>query len=273
MSATDPVHPSSKRKQNTREEGDDTSDDGDGTGKDVATSKELKLFAEAGHQGHYAKGPVSHYTSIDACVPEDVPGKEALVVQIDKDAKSLGILRHLVSVCLNVLAEKDPSNPFLVSRMFIQQLFTRLSGNEFNTKTNVLHHPHLEVFLQEHRMDQDTLREVRSFPLRCRDALCGEMITAIKARISTNLESRVVDHLSCELKRRLWESREDTHFWTNIPRAATELYKAAGQKSSQQASADLRVFIERRRGEEKQQLPPEWGVPYAFQKTPNSRPT
>lgn len=259
MSGTDPVHPSSKRKPNTREEGDDTSEDADGTGKDIATSKELKLFAEARGIKDTTLRVRSVTTSIDACVREDVPGKEALVVQIGKDAKSLGILRHVVSVCLNVLAEKDPSNPLLVSRTFIQQLFTRLSGNEFNANTNVLHHPHLEAFLQEHKMDQDTLREVRLFPARCRDALCGEMMTAIKAHISTNFQSRVVDHLSCELERRLWESREDPHFWTNIPRAATQLYKAAGPRSSQQAFADLRVFIERRRGEEKQQLPPQWG--------------
>lgn len=253
----DPVNQSaSKRKRKTPEP---TDKDDDTPGKDIATSGELKLFAAVRGIKDTTLRVRSITTSIDACVREDIPGKEALVCQIDKDAKSLGILRHLVSVCLNALADKDPSNPLIVKRTFIQQLFTRLSGNDFNPGTKPLQHPHLEHYLREHELDDETLREVKAFPPRCRDALCGEMMTSIKAHISGNFQGRVVEHISCELERRLWGFREDAHFWRNIPRAATELFKAAGQKSSQQASVDLRVFIERKRGEEKEQLRPEWG--------------
>lgn len=250
--------PTSKRKKTPCESTDEVTDD-DATGKGIATSKELKLFAAVRGIKDTTFRVRSVTTSVDACVREDVPGKEALLRQMDKDARSLGILRHLVSVCLNVLAEEDPSIPIIVSRTFIQQLFTQLSGNKLHAKTKALHHPHLEAYLQQHKMDEDTLREVQMFPPRCRDALCGEMMTAIKTHISGNFQSRAVDHISSDLERRLWALREDAHFWTNIPKAAGVLYKAAGQKSSERALADLRTFIGRERGEDKQQLRPEWG--------------
>lgn len=132
-STEDPVNQSaSKRKSKTDESSDK---DDETTGKDIATSGELKLFAAVRGIKDTTLRVRSITTSVDACVREDIPGKEALVCQIDKDAKSLGILRHLVSVCLNALAEKDPSNPPIVNRTFIQQLFTRLSGNDFKPGT------------------------------------------------------------------------------------------------------------------------------------------
>ena len=254
----DSTNTSSKRKRKTRGEPNQNAEDGDGTSRDIATSNELKLFAAARGIKDTTLRVRSVTTSIDACVREDVPGKEALIQQIDKDAKSLGILRHLVSVCLNVLAEKDPSNTLVVSRTFIQQLFTRISGNELNTR-KPLQHPDLESYLQARELDEETLREVRSFPLRCRDALCGEMMTSIKTHISGNFQSRATEHLSCRLERRLWAFRDDTHFWTNVPMAAMVLYRGAGQKTSEQALANIRAFAEKKRGREKEQLRPEWG--------------
>ena len=254
----DSTNTSSNRKRKTRGEPNQNAEDDDSTTKDIATSKELKLFAAARGIKDTTLRVRSVTTSIDACVREDVPGKEALVQQIDKDARSLGILRHLVSVCLNALAEKDPSNTLVVSRTFIQQLFTLISGNELNTRTKPLQHPDLESYLRARELDEETLREVRSFPLRCRDALCGEMMTSIKTHISGNFQSRATEHLSSQLERRLWDFRDDPHFWTNVPRAAMELYKGAGQRTSEQALVDLRAFTTRKRGKEKVQLRPEW---------------
>lgn len=196
-------------------------------------------------------------SSIDACVREDVPGKDVLVQQIDKDARSLGILRHLVSVCLNVLAEKDPSNTLIVNKTFIQQLFTRISGNQLHKRAKPLHHPDLEAYLRERALDVDTSGQVRDFPPRCRDALCGEMMTSIEAHISGNFESRATEHMSCHLERRLWACRHDEHFWTNIPRAAKTLYQSAGQKTLERALSDIREFTDKRRGKDKEQLRPE----------------
>lgn len=201
----DSANISSKRKRKAHDKADQNSkDDDDAASKEIATSNELKLFAAARGIKDTTVRVRSVTTSIDACVREDVPGKEALVQQIDKDARSLGILRHLVSVCLNVLAEKDPSNTLVVNRTFIQQLLMRISGNELKSRTKPLQHPDLEWYLQARELDEETLREVKSFPLRCRDALCGEMMTSIKTHISGNFQSRATEHLSSQLERRLW---------------------------------------------------------------------
>lgn len=197
-------------------------------------------------------------SSTDACVREAVPGKDTLLRQIDKDARSLGILRHLVSVCLNVLAKKDASNPLLLNRTFIQQLFTLISGNELNSRATKLEHPDLDQYLAEHELDDTTLREVRAFPLRCRDAICGEMMSSVKKHVSGNFEIRATEHMAYELERRLWSFRDDEHFWTNIPRAAKRLYEGAGQKTFERALSKIREFTDRRRGKNKEQLRPEW---------------
>ncbi|CBN80330.1 n/a [Ectocarpus siliculosus] len=68
-----------------------------------------------------------------------------------------------------------------------------------------------------------------------------------------------MDHLSCRLERRLWECRDDEHFWTNIPRAAKKIYEAAGQKTPERALPIIRKFVDQKRGSEKELLRPEWG--------------
>ncbi|CAB1108482.1 unnamed protein product [Ectocarpus sp. CCAP 1310/34] len=85
------------------------------------------------------------------------------------------------------------------------------------------------------------------------------MMTSIKTHISGNFESRLVDHLSCRLERRLWEFRDDEHFWTNIPRAAKKIYEAAGQKTPERALPIIRKFVDQKRGSENELLRPEWG--------------
>lgn len=245
-------------KPEKRKKCDESDEDDDDDCSGFATSSELHRFAQVRGIKDLKPRVRSVTSSIDACVREDVPGKDALLRRIDRDAKSLGMLRHLVSVCLNILAEKDPSDTLIVNRTFIQQLFTRISGNELHTRTKELHHPNLDSYLEERKLDDKTLEEIRSFPLRCRDALCGEMITSIQTHISGNFESRATEHLACKLEKRLWVYRDDEYFWTNIPRAALELCKAAGQKTVERALSDIQAFTDKERGKEKEKLRPEW---------------
>lgn len=250
--------PDRKRKRKTSEASNKSPGDDDEDSSNIHTKKELDKWADIRGIKNRETRIRSVTSSMDACVREDVPGKDALLQQIDKDARSLGILRHLVSVCLNVFAEKDPSNPLIFNRTFIQQLFTLVSGNELNSRATKLDHPDLDQYLEEHRLDDDTLREVRAFPLRCRDAMCGEMMSSIKKHVSGNFEIRATEHMACELEKRLWLFRDDEHFWTNIPRAAKRLYESAGQKTLERALSKMYEFTDRRRGKNKEQLRPEW---------------
>lgn len=248
-----------KRKRKKSGSSDKATGDGDEDSPDIHATKELAAWAIARGIKNPQTRICSVTSSMDACLREDVPGKDVLLRRVDEDAKSLGILRHLVSVCLNVLAEKDPSDTLIVNRTFIQQLFTRISGNPLHKSTRPLHHPDLQSYLDESTLDDETLRLVKQFPLRCRDALCGDMMTSIKKHISGNFESRAVDHLSCCLERRLWEYRDDEHFWTTIPRAAKKIYEAAGQKTPERALPIVRKFVDQKRGSENELLRPEWG--------------
>lgn len=252
-------------KRKTCDSADEDSEvgDEDDDSASIATKKELRRFALARGIVKDIDDPIqvrvrSITTSVDACVRDDVPGKDVLLEEIDRDAKSLGILRHLVSVCLNFLAEEDPSNPLIVNRTFLQQLFSLIAGKELHSRANKLHHPSLDSYLEKLKLDKETLKEVRSFPLRCKDALCGEMITSIRKHISGNFETRATEHLSCEIERRLWAFRDDKYFWTNISSAATQLYRAAGQKQTDRALSDIRAFASRERGKEKRTLPSGW---------------
>lgn len=247
-----------KRKRSTTESSDEKPADDEEESANIHAKQELDKWADARGIKNKETRIRSITTSMDACVREDIPGKAALLQRIDKDAKSLGILRHLASVCLNVLAEKDPSNPLHVNRTFVQQMFTRMSGNELHSSATKLEHPGLDRYLEQHQLDDDTLREVKGFPLRCRDALCGEMISSIKKHISGNFQDRATEHITCELERRLWPFRDDQHFWTNLPRAASRLYESAGQKTLEKALTVIRTFTDKKRGENKEQLRPEW---------------
>lgn len=251
----------SKRKAGdpiTEDDDDDGDEDEDSTR--VATKDELKRFAEARGIKDMSIRVKSVTTSIDACVREDLAGKDVLLEKIDSDAKSLGILRHLVSVCLNHLAEEDPSNELIFDRAFLQQLFSRIAGKELHSSAKQKHHPGLDPYLDVRKLDDETLKQVTLFPLRCRDALCGEMLTSIKEHVSRNFETRVTEHLACEIEQRLWAFRDDEYFWTNISAAATTMYKAAGQKQQEQALSDIHVFASKERGKEKRRLPQEWRV-------------
>lgn len=149
-------------KQSKRKAGDPITDDAEDDGdKDedstsVATKDELKRFAEARGIKDMSIRVKSVTTSVDACVREDLPGKDVLLEQIDSDAKSLGILRHLVSVCLNYLAEEDPSNPLIFNRTFLQQLFSRIAGKELHSRANHLYHPGLDAYLDVRKLDDET---------------------------------------------------------------------------------------------------------------------
>lgn len=126
-----------------------------------------------------------------ACV-RDRQGKNSVGIAIDLDTVALGISRHLASVYLNVLADDDPSNPMLFSRTFLQQLFTRLAHKRLHSKTRKLECAHLDQYLSENPLSDYVLEKVSNFPLRPRDSLCGSMMTAIKAHVSGNFESRVM---------------------------------------------------------------------------------
>ncbi|CAM9210252.1 unnamed protein product [Pylaiella littoralis] len=152
-----------KRKRAKSGSSDKVPGDDDENSPDIHAKKELATWAVARGIKNPQTRVCSVTSSMDACVREDVPGKDVLLRQIDKDAKSLGILRHLVSVCLNVLAEKDPSNTLIVNRTFIQQLFTRISGNPLHKSTRPLHHPDLQSYLDESKLDDETLRQVKEF--------------------------------------------------------------------------------------------------------------
>lgn len=133
-----------------------------------------------------------------------------------------------------------------------------MSGNELNSRATKLQHPDLNQYLKEHRLNEDTLRKVRAFPLRCRDALSGEMMSSIKKHAFGNFHLRATEHIASELEMRLWSFRDDKHFRTNISRAAKRLYESAGQKTFERALSNIHKFTEQRRGKKKEQLRPEW---------------
>jgi hypothetical protein len=247
-----------KRKRTNTESADKATEDDEEESSNIHTKRELDKWADTRGIKNRETRIRSVTSSMDACVREDIPGKDSLLHQIDKDARSLGILRHLVSVCLNALAEKDPSNPLIFNRTFIQQLFTRMSGNELNNRATKLEHPDLNKYLEEHAMDEDTIREVKNFPLRCRDAMCGEMLSSIKKHVSGNFGVRATEHIACELERRLWSFRDDQHFWTNLSGAANRLYVSAGHKTLEKALSMIHAFTNKKRGKSKDQLRPEW---------------
>lgn len=247
-----------KRKRTTTKSTDKATEDDEEESSNIHIKQELDKWADIRGIKNRGTRIRSVTSSMDACVREDVPGKGALLHQIDKAARSLGILRHLVSVCLNVLAEKDPSNPLIFNRTFIQQLFTRMSGNELNSRATKLEHPDLNKYLEEHEMDEDTIREVEKFPLRCRDAMCGEMLSSIKKHVSGNFRVRATEHIACELERRLWSFRDDQHFWTNLSGAANRLYESAGQKTLEKALSMIHAFTDKERGKSNEQLRPDW---------------
>lgn len=97
--------PDRKRKRKTSEASDKTLEDDDENSSNIHTKKEPDKGAGVRGIKNREARIRSVTSSMDACVREDVPGKDALLQQTDKDARPLGILRHLVSVCLNILAE------------------------------------------------------------------------------------------------------------------------------------------------------------------------
>ncbi len=204
-------------------------------------------------------------TSVDAVLKDQLPGRKAALAKLNRDAVSLGVLRHLTSVYINMLVEDpdpqvaQPGRELVFDQNGIHHIFMGLSGNKLRNPNKGSPRliekaefkkvrDHLSSFVNERigLIPEEVRCGWTTIPRHAAQTVSKEMLVAMKQHVFTHFGA-CVKYLRCLTEERLWEFRNSPNFKDLIEAASSVLYRSCMSASEEEARKGIERFCVKKR--------------------------
>ncbi len=221
--------------------------------------KELKEFASIRNIVDFEFRVRTVTTSVHASLFQE---DDALVSKIDKDARGIGVIRHLASVYGNVLVDEldsESAYKLVFDRTFWRNVSALLSGRmlrrankkqprKLDSEDNEAVREHLTEYLGQYMpwMSESTKMLVKGVNNRSLASVMDMLVVHNKRHVKENFHQRMHNHLVCAVVMALAEHLDDAGSPDNddLRQAAQSLYRASVEHTLVAAARFCHVLSE-----------------------------